>query len=80
VRHDARRVILELVPDASAEALPEAQIIAACQEAGIGKPAVQKVLRELCDDSVGKALLSRAYGAGHAAKRAYGYWRSADGE
>jgi len=75
-RHDARRAILELVPQASEDALGEAEIIAACQAIGLGKPTVQKVLRELCDGE--DACLRRAHGAGAASKRAYGYWRASD--
>ncbi len=77
-RDDARRTILGLLPGNQDEALPEALVITTCQQAGIGKPTVQAVLRRLCGEHDDAGLVRRELGAGSASPRAYGYWRSSD--
>jgi len=78
VRHDARATILELLSTCRDEALGEADIIASCQAAGVGKTTTQKVLRELSDGSDPGRLVERAKGAGSVSAQAYGYWRRSD--
>jgi hypothetical protein len=70
---DARRLILDLLPASSEEALPEQAIIDALKEANVGRTTVQEVLRGLCPDDC-SGPVRRDKGAGDASNRAYGYW------
>jgi hypothetical protein len=76
-----RAAILGLFPELGIDhAMPEAAIIAACKDMhGIGREAVSKALRELCDPAL-PGLMDRKRGAGSAGPHAMGYWRCADRE
>jgi hypothetical protein len=75
---DARRIVLDLLPTSREAALVEEEILELCREHGIGKPRVQSLLRELCDEDDSARPCERARGAGLASNRAYGYWRRGD--
>ena len=77
-RVNAREFLLDLLPAAEHEALPEAAIIAAARDDDLGKSVVQEELRKLCVADDPSAPFQRARGAGEAPGRAYGYWRCSD--
>jgi len=76
---DARRLILELLPDSSENAWTEARLLDACRERGVGKSTVQKELRRLVkEEPEARRLVRGEKGAGQASSRALGYWRCRD--
>lgn len=72
---ETRHLVLGLVPAGRDHAVPEPELIARARQAGMGKSALQEVLREIERD--GRHGLMRAKGAGAASSRAYGYWLEA---